>query len=90
MQGDIQIFAASLGTTGSLIGNITSLKEKNPNIISLGIIRKANNPVPGPRTKALLQHIAFPREQQVDHLIEVGSKESYLQSLHLLRSGILV
>jgi cystathionine beta-synthase len=46
MNGEIQIFASSLGTTGSFLGNIKYLKSKNANIVPLGVVRKPNNPIP--------------------------------------------
>jgi cysteine synthase A len=71
LQGNIQLFGAGLGTTGTMVGISKFLKEKKADLTTLGVVRKANNPVPGTRTKQLLRQIAFPRESFVDEIIEI-------------------
>ncbi|MDR2415672.1 MAG: pyridoxal-phosphate dependent enzyme [Candidatus Peribacteria bacterium] len=71
LQGDIQLFCAGLGTTGTMIGTAKFLKEKNAYLHTLGVVRKPNNPVPGPRTHHLLRQIAFHWEQYVDAIVAV-------------------
>lgn len=90
LDGNIQLFCAGLGTTGTMTGISTFLKEKDKKIYSLGVIRKPNNPIPWPRTRSLLQQIAFDWKSCVDKTIEVGAKESYIRSLDLIRNGIVV
>jgi cysteine synthase/rhodanese-related sulfurtransferase len=90
LQGNIQLFCAGLGTTGTMVGTASYLKEKNKNIQTVGAIRTPNNPVPGVRTRGLLKMIAFNWRNFVDHIEEVGSKDSFLQSLNLIRHGIVV
>ncbi len=87
---DIQLFCAGLGTTGTMVGASSYLKEKNKNIKTIGVIRTPNNPIPGVRTRGLLKMIAFDWKNHVDHIEEVGTKDSFLQSLNMIRSGIVV
>jgi len=90
LNGDIQIFCAGLGTTGTLIGTSSYLRSKIKNIKIIGVVRKPNNPIPGVRTKNLLRLIAFNWEKYVDYVEEVSTYESYLRSLEMMRYGIVV
>jgi cysteine synthase/rhodanese-related sulfurtransferase len=89
-KGDIQIFCSSLGTTGTMVGVGSFLKEQNNSIHTVGVARSKNNPVPGPRTKNLLNEIAFNWKSISDDVNEIGTIESYSQSLNLCRHGLLV
>lgn len=88
--GNIDILSVGLGTTGSVVGLGTYLKEKKRKIEIVGVSRIANNPVPGVRTNNLLREIAFDWSKNVDHQEEVGTVESFRLSLELCRAGILV
>lgn len=88
--GDIQIFCSSLGTTGTMVGTASFLRSQDSNIHSVGVVRSKNNPVPGPRTKNLLNEIAFDWKNVTDDVVEIGTVESYSQSLNLCRHGLLV
>lgn len=88
MDGDVQIFCTSLGTTGSMCGISQALKEKKT-VFCLGVVRKPNNPVPGPRTLNLLKMIHFDWQSKIDALIDEGTQQAYAQSLKLCRAGIL-
>lgn len=90
LDGDVQIFCSGLGTTGTMVGTADYLKEKIKNIKTLGVIRTPNNPVPGVRTRGLLKMIAFNWRNYVDFVEEVGTKDSFLQSLQMIRHGIVV
>lgn len=88
--GNISVFCAGLGTTGTMVGAGKYLKDKNKDIKNVGVARLSNNPVPGPRTKNLLREIAFDWENIVDEVEEVGTIDSYKTSLDLCRYGLLV
>ena len=87
---DISVFCAGLGTTGTILGTSRYLKHQSKKIVTIGVARKANNPVPGVRTPNLLQQIAFDWNTYVDHVAECGTKESFESSLRLCRCGLLV
>ncbi len=88
--GNISVFCAGLGTTGTMVGAGKYLKDRNKDIKNVGVARLSNNPVPGPRTKNLLREIAFDWENIVDEVEEVGTIDSYKTSLDLCRYGLLV
>ena len=88
--GEVSLFCAGLGTTGTILGVSRYLKSQSKNITTIGVARKANNPVPGVRTPTLLKQIAFDWKAYVDHTQEVGTKESFESSLHLCRHGLMV
>ena len=89
-EGSVSIFCAGLGTTGTMLGVGKYLKSKSKNIRTVGVTRKANNPVPGVRTSTLLREIAFDWKMYVDHTQEIGTKESFELSLRLCRHGLMV
>lgn len=83
------IFCCGLGTTGTMVGTSNYLKKQNEKITTVGVVRSPNNPVPGPRTRGLLKQIAFDWKKASDEVVEVGTIDSYSQSLLLCRNGIL-
>lgn len=89
LNGDIQIFAAGLGTAGTMVGCATYFKSKNKDIQTVGVVRTPNNPVPGVRTKNLLNMSNFSWQDYTDSLQEVDTFSSYKYSLDLTRLGIL-
>jgi cysteine synthase/rhodanese-related sulfurtransferase len=89
-EGRIGMLCAGLGTTGTMVGTSGFLKKNNPKIRTLGVIRSPNNQVPGPRTRNLLEQIAFDWEGATDETIEIGTVSAYATSLELCRHGLLV
>lgn len=89
MEWNIDFYCSSLWTTWTFIGTSKYLKEKNPEIKSIWVVRKPNNPIPGPRTENLLNQIAFDRKSQLDYLQSVWTKRAYIQSLNLSRNWII-
>lgn len=88
--GKVTILASGLGTTGTLCGTGTYLKSHNKKVCTVGVIREPNNPVPGVRTKTLLNEISFDWPGAADHLVPIGTREAYQTSLDLCRAGLLV
>jgi len=89
-EGRISIFCSGVGTTGTILGIGSYLKEKSKKIRVVGVARSPNNPVPGVRTPNLLREIAFDWEKVTDHMEEIGTKESFEESLKLCRAGLMV
>ena len=90
IKGEITVFCAGVGTTGTLLGVGSYLKKRSRKIVVVGVARSPNNPVPGVRTPNLLREIAFDWEKVTDHIEEVGTKDSFEQSLKLCRAGLMV
>lgn len=89
LNGDLSIFAAGLGTTGTMFGTARYLKQKDPNTKTVGVTRLPYDSVSGVRTSNLLTEIKFPWRSLVDHLEEIGTVDSYAKSLQLARHGLL-
>ena len=87
--GQITIFCASLGTTGTIIGNSSYLKAQNEQIQVVGVRRAPDNYVPGPRTEKLLKLIGFDWQPHVDALQDVTTIEAYQKSMELSRAGLI-
>lgn len=89
-EGKISVFCTGVGTTGTIVGIGNYLKKKSKKITVIGVARSPNNPVPGVRTPNLLREIAFDWQKVTDHLEEIGTKESFEESLRLCRAGLMV
>ena len=89
LEGNISVFCAGLGTTGTILGTSKYLKSRSEKIITVGVARKPNNPVPGVRTPNLLNQISFDWNTYVDHITECGTNESFESSLRLCRHGLM-
>jgi cysteine synthase/rhodanese-related sulfurtransferase len=88
--GELTVFCAGLGTTGTMVGAGGFLKKHVSHITNVGVVRKPNNPVPGVRTRNLLREIAFDWNGAADATVEAGTKEAFEESLRLCRRGVLV
>ena len=53
------------------------------------MICDAKSAVPGVRSEIGLRDIEFPWREAADEIIEVGTKESFKQSLELCRAGVM-
>ena len=75
-EGSITHFVSAMGTTGTIMGTSTFLKEKNPNIQIVGAQPTDNSKIPGIRKwpKAYLPKIFDPKK--VDKVIEVSEQEA--------------
>ena len=88
--GQITILCAGVGTTGTILGVGSYLKKKSKNVTVVGVVRSPNNPVPGVRTANLLREVAFDWQVITDYTEEMGTKESFTESLKLCRAGLTV
>ncbi|KAJ6463184.1 tryptophan synthase beta subunit-like PLP-dependent enzyme [Mycena vulgaris] len=87
---NISVFAACLGTSGTMTGTGLYLKSVKPSISSIGVCPTPGDRVPGPRMVSLLAPVEFPWRDAVDCIEEIGPVESYEKSLELCRNGLLV
>lgn len=91
LNGEIAMFVAGMGTTGTLLGTAKYLSSLVPDIRIIGVVRAPNNAVPGVRTKNGLNEVAFTwKETITDDLVVVNEHDSYASSLRLIRQGLLV
>ena len=88
--GNLSLFCASLGTTGTLIGTSTYLKSRRPELPVVGVMRAPDNYVPGPRTEKLLNLVGFDWRSHLDHIEQAETSESYRLSMEMSRLGLLV
>ncbi|MEA1902903.1 MAG: pyridoxal-phosphate dependent enzyme [Actinomycetota bacterium] len=88
--GKISVFCDGLGTTGTIIGTSEYLKDENPGVQVVGVMRAPDSYVPGPRTKLLLRLIGFDWKPHVDSVTQATTPESYGMSMELSRSGLYV
>jgi cysteine synthase B len=90
-RGEIDVFVAGIGTTGTLMGVSRRLKEHNPNIKIVGI-----EPVQGHAIQGLknLTESMVPKiydRSRIDHIIEVNDDQAYDTTRWLaLTQGIFV
>jgi cysteine synthase B len=78
-------FVSSMGTTGTIMGTSTYLKEKNKDIQIVGVQPTDNSRIPGIRKwpKAYLPKIFKP--EKVDRILEVSEDEAIAMSKKLAR-----
>ncbi|KAF7289342.1 Cysteine synthase [Mycena indigotica] len=86
----ISVFAACIGTSGTMTGSGLYLKSVKPSVARVGVCPNPGERVPGPRMVSLLAPVEFPWREAVDTIEEVGTFESYEKSLELCRNGLLV
>ncbi len=75
-QGEITHFVSAMGTTGTIMGTSTFLKEQNPDIQIVGVQPTDDSKIPGIRkwSEAYLPKIFNPKK--VDQVIEVSTEEA--------------
>jgi len=75
-QGTVTHFVASMGTTGTIMGNSRYLKEQNPEIRIVGVQPRDGSQIPGIRRwpQAYLPKIY--EAPRVDRIIDVGQDEA--------------
>lgn len=91
LDGEVGMFVAGLGTTGTLVGTSDYLRKVAKDIQVIGIVRAPNNAVPGVRTKNGLSEVEFAWNDNVtDGLVVVNEREAYSNGLAMIRHGLLV
>lgn len=81
--GKVTHFVSSMGTTGTIMGTSTYLKEKNSDVAIVGVQPTDNSSIPGIRKwpQAYLPKIFDP--SKVDQILEVSEEESSLMARRL-------
>jgi len=88
-EGKLTLFCAGLGTTGTSLGAVKFFREKAGQVTVVGVYLLHGSAVPGVRSQAALQEIAFDWESEISHRVGVATNESYKKSLDLCRAGLL-
>ncbi|QRV99658.1 cysteine synthase [Ceratobasidium sp. AG-Ba] len=86
---DISVFAAALGTSGTMTGTGAYLKRNRPNLVNVGVFTAPRDRVPGPRPIDLIQSVDLPWGDVIDCSEHVDSHSAYKASLELCRIGLL-
>ena len=90
LNGQITIFASTIGTAGTIYGTSSYLKSKNKNIFVAGATIKKGFSVPGPRGEEHINKLVFPWGKIVDKTIPIDAVSAYKSSLDLIRLGLFV
>jgi cysteine synthase len=88
-EGNMSLFAAGLGTTGTMQGVAHFLKKQQAATKTLGVITSPGETVPGVRTDERLKEVEFDWKPDVDFTTYVGKDDSMVASLALSRAGLL-
>jgi cysteine synthase len=88
-QGGLTVFAAGIGTAGTLVGSSRYFRRQEGKVAIVGILCAPDSAVPGVRSEARMREIAFDWRGAADCILEVGTKDSFKYSLRLCRTGIM-
>lgn len=88
-RGELTVFCAALGTTGTVIGCGEYFRENSCKVRIVGVNVAAGQAVPGARTLKRLEEVSLPWQAALDDRVEAGAKESFWMSLKLIEKGIL-
>lgn len=86
----ISVFISSIGTSGTILGVGKYLKDKNKKIFIGGACIKRGSSIPGPRGEDAINKLGFPWSFVVDKTMSIDQGSAYLESLNLIRQGLLV
>lgn len=87
--GKMSLFAAGLGTTGTIQGVANHLRKIGAATKTLGIITAPGETISGVRTVARLEEVSFDWQKAVDFKIYVGKDDAMVLSLALSRAGLI-
>jgi cysteine synthase len=87
--GKLTVFAAGLGTTGTVLGSSQFFRTCPRKIEIVGARCAPDQAVPGVRSEVKLREISLDWKPGVDTVIDIMARESYKRSLDLCRSGIV-
>lgn len=86
--GELTIFCAGLGTSGTVIGTARYLKKQSPTMTVVGVL-PAHDSVPGVRSEIRIKESSLSWEKALDYKVEVKTKDAFTRSFEMCRLGIL-
>ncbi len=88
--GNVDYFFGGLGTSGSTRGTAQFLKEKNPQLETIGIVSGSDDFIPGIRSESEMWEVGLFEKEFYDQILIINSKISIEASVNLIRkSGIM-
>ena len=84
-QGEITHFVSAMGTTGTIMGVSTYLKEKNKNITIVGVQPTDNSKIPGIRKWSPDYVPKFFDKSKIDQVFEVSEEEAKIMTQRLAK-----
>ncbi len=84
-QGEITHFVSAMGTTGTIMGVSTYLKEKNKNITIIGVQPIDNSKIPGIRKWSPDYVPKFFDRYKIDQVLEVSEEEAKMMTRRLAK-----
>jgi cysteine synthase len=87
--GKLTVFAAGLGTTGTVLGSSRFFRTCSHKIEIVGTRCAPDQAVPGVRSAVRLREVSLDWRSGVDTVVDIMARESYKRSLELCRSGIV-
>ncbi len=84
-QGEITHFVSAMGTTGTIMGVSTYLKEKNKNITIVGVQPTDNSKIPGIRKWSPDYVPKFFDRSKIDQVFEVSEEEAKIMTQRLAK-----
>jgi len=87
--GKVTVFAAGLGTSGTLVGTAQYFRSEGASVRTVGVICQPEESVPGVRSEARLREIGFDWRGAADHLVAVSTDEAFTASVDLCHAGVM-
>ncbi len=78
--GNIDYFFGGLGTTGSARGTAEKLKEKNPSLISIGVVASEDDFIPGIRKESEMWEVGL-FDKSFYNSIEITKSEQAIEDM---------
>lgn len=84
-RGEITHFVSSMGTTGTIMGTSTYLKEQNPKVQIIGVQPKEGSRIPGIRKWSPEYVPSIYNEKRVDDILYVSEEEAIEMAKRLVK-----
>lgn len=85
----LSVFAAGLGTTGTMLGSSRFFRKSAPKVAIVGARCAPQEAVPGVRSEAKLREVSLDWASGADAIVDVKARESYKRSVELCRAGMV-